>query len=96
MRYPDGLYWMVEYVPAAGIEWSLDLWFLREGTTQFDLEDLKSMPPRLTPEARLAILRIKEARHGLERDRRSFRICEAVLDHGVRTPDEFGHYLERS
>jgi hypothetical protein len=95
-RYPDGLYWMVEYVTAAGIEWNLDLWFLREGTTQFDLEDLRSMPPRLTPEARLAILRIKEARHGLERDRHSFRIYEAVLDHGVRTPDEFARYLERS
>jgi hypothetical protein len=95
-RYPDGLYWMVEYVTAAGIEWNLDLWFLREGTTQFDLEDLRSMPPRLTPEARLAILRIKEARQGLERDRRSFRIYEAVLDHGVRTPDEFVRYVERS
>jgi hypothetical protein len=95
-RYPDGLYWMVEYVAPAGFEWSLDLWFLREGTTQFDLEHLKSMPPRLTPEARLAILRIKEARQGLDRDRHSFRIYEAVLDHGVRTPDEFARYLERS
>jgi hypothetical protein len=95
-RYPDGLYWMVEYVTEAGVEWSLDLWFLLEGTTQFDLEHLKSMPPRLTPEARMAILRIKEARYGLERDRHSFRIYEAVLDHGVRTPDEFARYLERS
>jgi hypothetical protein len=95
-RYPDGLYWMIEYVTGAGIEWNFDLWFLQEQTTQFDLEDIRSMPPRLTPEARLAILRIKEARHGLERDRRSFRIYEAVLDHGVRTLDEFGRYLERS
>lgn len=94
-RYPDGLYWVIEYVSGAGIEWNLDLWFLREHTTQFDLEHLKSMPARLTPEARLAILRIKEARHGLGGARSSYRIYEAVLDHGVRTPDEFIRYLER-
>jgi hypothetical protein len=58
---------------------------------------METLPPRLTPEARLAILRIKEARHGLEGDARvpSYRIYEAVLDHGVRTPDEFRRYLAR-
>jgi hypothetical protein len=61
-RYPDGLYWMVEYVDATGDAWKLDLWFLAEGTTQFDLEHMKALPPRLTAEVRATILRIKEER----------------------------------
>jgi hypothetical protein len=60
--YPDGLYWMVEYVTEDGVSWKLDLWFILEGTTQFDLEHLRTLPPRLTRQARVAILRIKHAR----------------------------------
>jgi hypothetical protein len=51
---------------------------------------------RVTPEQRLAILRIKDAWHrrpeypdevgGLD-------VYTAVLDHGVRTPEEFGSWL---
>ena len=48
-RYPDGLYWMVEYVADPDVEWKLDLWFLLDGTTQFDLEHMKTLPVRLTP-----------------------------------------------
>ena len=94
--YPDGLYWMVEYVADAGAAWNLDLWFLRDGTTQFDLEHLRTLPPRLTLETRLAILRIKEAvggRAGVDRVR-SHLVYEAVLDHGIRTPEEFERYLD--
>ena len=89
--YPDGLYWMIEYVTDAGVAWNLDLWFLLEGTTQFDLEDLRTIPPRLTVETRLAILRIKEALGGrTDVGRvRSHRVYEAVLDHGIRTPEAF-------
>ena len=57
-RYPDGLYWMVEYVADPNVEWKLDLWFLLEGTTQFDLEHMQTMPGRLTPEIRATIIRI--------------------------------------
>ena len=64
-QYPDGLYWMVKYRSDAGDDWNLDLWFLLEGTTQFDLQHIESLPPRLTRGSRLAILRIKEAWHGL-------------------------------
>ena len=96
--YPDGVYWMVEYVGDDGVEWKLDLWFIADHTTQFDLEHLRTLPPRLTHDARLAILRIKEARHHLDDTDRgpSYRIYEAVLDHGVRTADDFKRYLERS
>lgn len=59
--YPDGLYWGLEYRAPDGEPWNLDLWFLAEGTRQFDLDHLASIPPRLTPETRIAILRIKDA-----------------------------------
>lgn len=95
-KYPDGLYWMVEYVSDDGVAWKLDLWFILERTTQFDLEHIKTLPPRLTREARLAILRIKHARQSRPpaEQVRSYQIYQAVLDHGVETPDDFGRYLE--
>jgi hypothetical protein len=95
-EYPDGLYWMVEYVSDAGLAWKLDLWFIPGGTTQFDLEHMQTLPSRLSREARLAILRIKHVwstRPSAERVP-SYRIYEAVLDHGVRTPEDFGRHLE--
>jgi hypothetical protein len=95
--YPDGLYWQVEYVAAAGVAWNLDLWFLLEGTTQFDLEHMRTLPPRLTPDTRLAILRIKEALHDptVGQRVRGYEVYEAVLDHDVRTPAEFRDRLRR-
>ncbi len=94
--YPDGLYWALEYRTPTGAAWNVDVWFLREGTTQFDLQHLETLLPRLTPETRLAILRIKDAWHGRPEYRseiRSYHIYEAVLEHGVRTPDGFQTYL---
>jgi hypothetical protein len=61
---------------------------------QFDLDHLESLAPRLTDENRLAILTIKDAWHG-HPDYSSYAIYAAALDHGVRTPDEFGAYLKR-
>lgn len=94
--YPDGLYWMVEYVTEDGVSWKLDLWFILEGT-QFDLEHLRTLPPRLTRQARVAILRIKHARLDRPPAERgpSYKIYEAVLDHGISTPDEFRRHLDR-
>ena len=96
-RYPDGVYWLVRYVADSGATWTLDCWFIPEGTTQWDIEHVASLPPRLTTETRLAILRIKEARPAPVAPARipSYEIYEAVLDHGVRTPDEFTRHLER-
>jgi hypothetical protein len=89
--YPDGLYWRVGYVADDGTPWNLDLWFLREGTTQFDLQHIASLPDRLTNEHRIAILRIKRA---LAEDRppepiASFEIYAAVLDGGVTSVEGF-------
>jgi hypothetical protein len=97
-HYPDGLYWMVEYVADPDVEWKLDLWFLLEGTTQFDLEHMRTLPARLTPDVRAAILRIKEAvaSDPSAAKRPSYEIYEAVLDHDVRTPDEYARYVDRT
>jgi hypothetical protein len=95
--YPDGLYWRVGYRADSMADWSLDLWFLREGTTQFDLRHIESLPPRLTREARVAILGIKEAWARLPAygsEVHGYDIYDAVLDHGVATPEEFGAYLK--
>jgi hypothetical protein len=68
-------------------------WFVHEQSRQFDLEHLESLPPRLTPETRLAILEIKEACLGRPWHS-SYGIYTAVLDHGVRTPEGFCAHLE--
>ena len=59
-NYPDGVYWGPRYRSEAGTDWNLDVWFIHEDSRQFDLEHLESLPPKLTPEAREAILSIKE------------------------------------
>jgi hypothetical protein len=94
--YPDGLYLMIGYRSAEGRDWNLDLWFIRDGTTQFDLQHMETLPPRLTPAAREAILRIKEsleADGGYGTGIRGYDVYEAVLDHAVETPEAFASYL---
>ena len=91
-------YRIVQDRDAAGDPWTLDLWFLAAGTTQFDLEHMKTLPQRLTPDVRAAILRIKEDRQARAApapgpSMPSYEIYEAVLDRGVRTPAEFERYL---
>lgn len=94
--YPDGLYWGVEYRTAAGDTWSLDLWFVDEPDRQPDLAHLRALPPLLTPEARVAVLRVKDAWHGRPEYGRtvtSWDVYDAVLHHGVRTADAFAAHL---
>src|SRR4029453_12185563 len=84
------------FVAPRGGALNLSPGFNRDGTPQYDLEHLEALPPRLTPETRLAILRIKTA----VADRawatpvRSYEIYEAVLDHGIRTAEAFAHLRE--
>jgi hypothetical protein len=91
--YPDGIYWGPRYCSTAGEDWTLDVWFIHEQSRQFDLDHLESLPPRLTPETRLAILEIKDACLGRPWYS-SYGIYTAVLDHGVRTPEGFRAHLE--
>jgi hypothetical protein len=57
---------------------------------------VRTLPARLTPETRAAILRIKEAVYAdTSRPRGpSYAIYEAVLDHGIRTPEAYRRYRE--
>ncbi|GAA4561859.1 hypothetical protein GCM10023193_26090 [Planotetraspora kaengkrachanensis] len=94
--YPDGLYLGVRYRSPQGHDWTLDLWFVDEPERQPDLADLRTMPPRLTGEARVAILRIKDAwadrpEYGVAV--RGVDVYRSVLDDGVRTPEQFTQWL---
>lgn len=98
-QYPDGLYLGLSYHPAGQAEWKLDVWFVDDPGRQPDLEHLRTLPGRLTDEARVAILRIKSiwsARPEYGKSVRSWDIYTAVLDHQVRDPAEFDRWLARS
>lgn len=98
-EFPDGMYLLVEYRDAAGATWSLDLWFVDRPERQPDIAHLTTLLPRITDEARVAILRIKQSLdagpdygasiHGID-------VYRAVLDHGVTTPEEFEAYWKMS
>jgi hypothetical protein len=94
----EGFYWGVHYRAEDAEEWTLDLWFWPRHAPASDVEQAEEVRRRLTPETRGAILLIKDVHHRLRpyggRDARSVDVYEAVLDHGVRTPEEFGVYLE--
>lgn len=96
--YPDGLYLGVRYHPPELAEWTPDLWFVADPARQPDLAHLRALPERLTDDTRLAILLIKTAWCGRPQygaSVRSWDIYTAVLDHGVRTSEEFGRWLTR-
>jgi hypothetical protein len=91
--YPDGVYWGPSYRSEAGTDWNLDVWFIHEDSRQLDLEHLESLPPKLTPETREAILAITDACLG-RTWYSSYGIYTAVLDHGVRTHQQYRAYVE--
>ena len=91
-RFPDGIFLKFSYRCAAGRDWNFDVWFVDEPQRQPDLAHLRTLPPRLTDESRAAILTIKQALAADPEYGRSIRgidVYEAVLDHGVTTPEEF-------
>jgi hypothetical protein len=94
-NYPDGIYWGPRYRSEDGADWNLDIWFIHEDSRPFDLEHLESLPQKLTPETREAILGIKESCLGRPWYS-SYGIYTAVLDHGVRTHQEYRAYVEGS
>jgi hypothetical protein len=89
----------LRYRSAPGDDWNLDIWFVDQLERQPDLAHLKSMPARLTPEARTAILQIKHAMADSQepgRRVRSYHVYKAVLDDGVRTPEQFTEWSTRT
>lgn len=96
---PEGHYWSLRYCRPGTEVWKLDIWLLRTGTTRRTGGHLiETLPERLTDEMRLAILRLKDfwRRQPAYRDRvLSTDIYDAVLDHHVRTLDDFDSYLRK-
>jgi hypothetical protein len=89
-------YFGVYYAPDEGEEWKLDVSFWLKDVSRSELKDLEEMRSRLTPELRLSILWIKDVWCRLPAYRTqvfSMDIYEAVLEHGVKTPAGFEHYL---
>jgi hypothetical protein len=91
-RYPDGVYLGIGYRSADGADWNFDLWFVDEPDRQPDLAHLRTLRPRLTEQARVAILAIKQALADDPEYGRSIHgvdVYEAVLERGVATAEEF-------
>ena len=88
-------YFMVFYNPLVLGEWKLDISFwLGEGIHPEPVHE--AVARQLTPENRLAILRIKDAWYQLPAYRNtvySTDVYDAVLRHGVRTLGAFDQYL---
>lgn len=96
-RYPDGLYLRLRYAPPQRPEWTLDIWFVDDPDRQPDLAHVQSMPARLTPEAREAILLIKHtwvSRGDYGTLVTSHDVYTAVLDHGVTDLDGFTAWVD--
>jgi hypothetical protein len=97
--YPDGLYLGLGYRSPQGHGWNLDIWFVDEPERQPDLDHVRTIPGRLTPDARAAILQIKHewkdrAEYG--KSVRGYDVYRSVLDDGVRTPEEFDQWRQRT
>ena len=88
--YPDGLYLGIKYAAGAE-EWNVDIWFVDEPHRQPDLQDLKSLLPRIDEAARSAILRIKHDLVGTPRTKRpstvwiSTRLCSTVASESTQS-----------
>jgi hypothetical protein len=85
----------LHYVPPGQAAWKVDISFWLQELPRDEPGYVQRIRDKLTPETRRAILWIKDRWHRLPAYRHevtSMDIYDAVLDHGVRTPDEFDHH----
>ena len=90
-------YAVVRYRSRRGERWKIDLSLWTDTGPRGEFSAAHRLRDRLTDDTRIAILRIKDIWHqhqdypdkigGID-------IYDAVLNHGVRTADEFGTYLD--
>jgi hypothetical protein len=94
-----GRYYFVAYHQTeAGREWKIDVSLWTPESPPGPLARAEELRRRLTPETKLAILWIKDTWHRLPYYPEvvsGMDIYEAVLEHGVRTPEQFGRYLSQ-
>ena len=91
-------YFVARHQTEAGKVWKIDISLWSPESPPGPLAHAEELGRRLTPETRLAILWIKDAWHRLPSYPDlvgGMDVYEAVLEHGVRTPDQFGRYLRR-
>ncbi|MBB2698190.1 UNVERIFIED_ORG: hypothetical protein GGD59_003707 [Rhizobium esperanzae] len=91
-KYPDGLYLWLSVRARNQSMWTVDIWLVDQPDRQPDLAHLKTLMPRMNDQDRETILRIKKAlaeRLQTKGTISSTLVYEAVMDHGVRTVDEF-------
>ncbi len=92
LNTPDkALYWQLHYCDEAGIDWKVDMWSAPEDYALPRGEHfVQPMKAALTPETRMAILTLKEARAAGELPMfLSVDLYRAVIEGGVRTPDQW-------
>ena len=91
-------YFVSYYETEAGDEWKIDISLWLSDVERTQLAELDDLRRRLTDETRLTILWIKDVWHRLPTypyQVGGFEVYDAVLDHGVRTPDDFDAYLRQ-
>ncbi len=95
LPHDERYFFMVYYDRQTESDWKIDISFwLADGTHPEPI--FEAVKQQLTPETRLAILRIKDVWCKLPFYRQevsSVDIYDAVLQNGVRTLDEFDQYL---
>ena len=91
----NALYWQIKYHTPRGAEWKVDMWSAREDYGLPRGESLvEPLRAALTPETRLAILRLKQAReHETGLDCLSIDLYRAVVQDGVRQAEELRGWL---
>lgn len=96
-EYPDGLYLGLACQDAISQDWTFDIWFVDEPERQPDLKHIRTLPSKLTSDAREAILAIKTAlgdepaKYGTIS---SFQVYDAVLNNGVTDITAFDDWLK--
>lgn len=92
-RPEDERYYVVlRYAAATGETWKIDLSFWVSDTPHGNLSHPQRLARQLTEETRLAILRLKDLWHrrpSYPGEVGGMAVYNAVLAHGVRTPDAF-------
>jgi len=96
---PNGFYWGIKLGDERQGAWKIDLWFLDAKGYERHSKYCRDLRARLTPETRAAILNLKEA-YWRRREYRdtitSDLIYRAVLDHDIRTVQDFETFVSRS
>jgi hypothetical protein len=90
-------YFVLRYATAASQRWKIDISVWLTDAPRNQLGHLDDLARRLSDETRLAILWIKDVWHRLATYPDAVSgtdIYAAVLDHGVRTPEQFATYLQ--